>query len=203
MAPVNGEPFLRYVFNYLLKNGVTHVVVAVGYKAEAIQEYFGDMFKEIHITYSIEDTPLGTGGAIKKALECCRSEDVVIVNGDTYFDVDLREMYAFHLSRVSKLTIAIKQMNNFDRYGSVIIEDDIIEQFVEKKQTAHGKINGGTYIIKKNIFDSINEKIFSFEKVILESGIWEIRAFESTGYFIDIGVPEDYYRAQAEFPNIF
>jgi len=132
MAPINEEPFLKYIFEYLLKNGVTHTVIAAGYKAECIQEYFGDEYKGIKISYSIEDMPLGTGGALKKAMDCCNEDDVFILNGDTYFDVDLIEMKVFHEKHSSKLTIAVKSLNNFDRYGSVIIKNDIIKEFVEK-----------------------------------------------------------------------
>lgn len=199
MASVNGEPFLKYVFDYLLKNEVTRAVLAIGYKAEVIQKYFGDNYKGIKITYSIEDNPLGTGGAIKKALDYCYEDDIFILNGDTYFDVDLNEMKSFHGYKNSNLTVAVKLMTNFDRYGAVEIEDHIIKQFQEKKPTVQGKINGGTYLMKKRIIDSVDEESFSFEKVILENGMIDIYAFESDRYFIDIGVPEDYYRAQKDF----
>jgi len=202
MAPFNGKPFLKYLFDYLLKNGVTHIILAAGYKAEVIQKYFGDNYKGIGITYSVEDKPLGTGGAIKKALEFCNEDDVFILNGDTYFDVDLNEMKEFHAYKDSKLTVAIKPMSHFDRYGVVVIENYMIKKFDEKKPTVHGKINGGTYLIKKTIFNSVDEDSFSFEKGILESGVVDIYAFESEGYFIDIGVPEDYYRAQKDFLDI-
>jgi D-glycero-alpha-D-manno-heptose 1-phosphate guanylyltransferase len=202
MAPINGEPFLKYLFEYLLKNGVTRIVLAVGYKSESIKDYFGDEYKGISIAYSTEDIPLGTGGAIKKAMEVCNEDDVFILNGDTYFGVNLAEMKAFHEMHSSKLTIAVKELSNFDRYGSVVIEDDVIKEFVEKKPTEHGKINGGAYLLKKVIFDSISEVSFSFEKMVLEKGIVNIYAYESEGYFTDIGVPEDYYKAQEDLKVI-
>ena len=201
MADVNGEPFLTYIFEYLFKNRIEHVVLAVGYKAECIKDYFKDEYKGIKITYSFEDIPLGTGGAIKKALNCCKSSDVFILNGDTYFDVDLNEMKVFHEKNQSKLTVAVKELSNFDRYGSVVIENDMIKRFVEKKPTDQGKINGGIYRLQKEVLNSVNKELFSFEKVILESGIVDIYAFRSDRYFIDIGVPEDYYKAQGDFLN--
>lgn len=202
MAPVYGQPFLKYIFKYLSKNGVKHIILAVGYKADAIQKYFGDNYQGINITYSIEDTPLGTGGAIKKALDCCEEENVFIINGDTYFDVDLKKMKIFHNDKSSYLSIAVKPMSNFERYGAVVIEKDMIKKFAEKKPTIEGKINGGIYLINSKIMSSIGQKSFSFEKVILERGLVEIYAFESNGYFIDIGVPEDYYRAQVDFEKM-
>ena len=198
MAPVNGKPFLKYVFEYLLKNKVTHAVLAAGYKSECIKDYFGDEYKGISITYSLEDTPLGTGGAIKRAMKFCNEEDVFILNGDTYFGVDLFEMKAFHEMHFSKLTIAVKEFGNFDRYGSVVIENDVIKELVEKKPTEYGKINGGTYCLEKEIFDSIRDDAFSFEERVLESGLLDIYAYTSEAYFIDIGVPEDYYKAQED-----
>lgn len=201
MAPVNGSPLLKYIMDYLGKNGITHVVFAAGYKAQVIQNYFEDCYQGIKIIYSIEDMPLGTGGAIKKALDCCNEKNVFIINGDTYFDVDLKSMKNFHAEMDSSLTIAVKPMSNFERYGSVIIENRRIVKFEEKRLTASGKINGGIYVIKKEILDGIEKVSFSFENDILEGCIVDIHAFESNGYFIDIGVPEDYYKAQEDFAS--
>jgi len=164
MAPINGEPFLKYLFDYLLKDGVSHVVFAVGYKYGAIESYFGHNYRGIKITYSIEDVPLGTGGAIKKAINCCQEEEVFVLNGDTFFEVNLMAMKAYHDKRRSQLTIAVKALSNFDRYGSVIIENSVITEFKEKKPTTYGKINAGTYLLKRSLLASIEEESFSFEK---------------------------------------
>lgn len=198
MAPINGRPFLEYVFGYLLRNGVERTILAVGYKAEKISDYFGTNYNSTPIIYSYEDSPLGTGGAILKALGICNCENVIIVNGDTYFDVNLPEMLEYHKRMGSKLTMAVKAMINFDRYGSVIIENNKVIRFDEKKPTAYGKINGGIYIVNKSVFEGMDSRVFSFEKSILESEHSCVYAFESEGYFIDIGVPEDYYKAQKE-----
>lgn len=203
MAPINGRPFLTYIFDYLSNNGVTHTILAVGYKADIIKEYFGKVYNGIKITYSFEDTPLGTGGAIKNALDYCKNKDIFIINGDTFFDVDLNEMKEFHVSKKSKLTLAVKLMANYDRYGSIITDNDKIKSFEEKKPTVQGKINGGIYLLNKSIFDSVCQKSFSFEKLILEAGNVDIYAFESEGYFIDIGVPKDYYKAQEDFLGLY
>jgi D-glycero-alpha-D-manno-heptose 1-phosphate guanylyltransferase len=199
MAPVNGRPFLEYIFDYLLQNKVKHVVLAIGYKGEVIQNHFGDSYQGIEITYSKEDKPLGTGGAIKKAFNCCKDRDVFVINGDTYFNVDLIGMMDFHKSKNSMLTVAVKLMNNFDRYGSVVINNDKILKFEEKKKTLEGKINGGIYLVNRSILNSILETSFSFEKRVLEDAGYDIFAYNSDGYFIDIGVPEDYEKAQKDF----
>ena len=203
MALVCEQPFLKYIFDYLFQNGVNHIILAVGYKADIIQQYFGDNYNGISITYSLEDIPLGTGGAIKKALECCKEDNVFIINGDTYFDVDLNKIKAFHSEKDSNLSIAVKSMRNFERYGVVVIQDNKIKKFEEKKLTLEGKINGGVYLINSKIMSAVNKKSFSFESEILESGLVDIYALESDGYFIDIGVPEDYYRAQIDFKKMW
>lgn len=194
MAPINDKPFLEYIFEDLNKKGVTNVVLAVGYMKEKIEEYFKYQYKNIEISYSEENSPLGTGGAIKKAVLKCREENIFIINGDTFYDVDLEKMRKFHIENKSSLTIAVKEMENFDRYGSLIIENNKIIKFEEKKPMSKGKINGGIYLIKKNTFQGIEEESFSFEKEILENEKTEKYAYESNGYFIDIGIPEDYYK---------
>ena len=194
MAPINDKPFLEYIFEDLNKKGVTHVALAVGYMKEKIEEYFKNQYKNIEISYSEENSPLGTGGAIKKAVSKCREEDIFIINGDTFYDVDLEKMKKFHIENKSSLTIAVKEMENFDRYGSLVIENNKIIKFEEKKPMSKGKINEGIYLIKKNIFQGIEQESFSFEKEILENEKTEKYAYESNGYFIDIGIPEDYYK---------
>lgn len=194
MAPVNDVPFLQYILDYLKVNNINKVVLAVGYKWGVIQSYFGNQYKGIELVYSVEQEPLGTGGAIKQALQKCDEDNVYIINGDTYFDVDLEEMMKEHLTQNSDLTIATKYMKKFDRYGRVIISDNRIIDFEEKKFNAEGDINGGIYICKKTILDSIQSDKFSFEKDIMEKyiDIYKFYCFRSASYFMDIGIPEDY-----------
>ena len=193
MALVNGKPFLEYLLKDLSKKGIKHVILAVGYKKEIIKEYFKNKYEDIEITYSEELVPLGTGGAIKKALKLVKEEDVFIVNGDTFFDVDLKKMKKFHTENKSILTVAIKEMENFDRYGSLVIKENRIIEFEEKKKKDKGKINGGIYLIKKDLLSRVEKENFSFEKEVLEDKKIEKHSYESEGYFIDIGIPEDYY----------
>lgn len=201
MASINGKPFLEYIFEDLEKKGITHIILAVGYMKEKIKEYFKENYKNIKISYSEEDNPLGTGGAIKKAISKCQEQNIFIINGDTFYDVDLKKMLKFHNIKDSSLTIAVKEMENFNRYGSLIIKEDKIVNFEEKKSKTKGKINGGIYLIKKNILQDKEQDIFSFEKEVLEDKNIEKYAYESNGYFIDIGIPEDYYLFKKDFIN--
>jgi D-glycero-alpha-D-manno-heptose 1-phosphate guanylyltransferase len=144
---------------------------------------------------------LGTGGAIRYALRQAKSEHVLIINGDTLFHVPLCQMMSFHLEQQSDLTLALKPMTNFDRYGNVLLSNTRVTGFEEKKHQAKGNINGGMYCIRKEIFERFDfPKKFSFESDFLESYVSKIRVYGFTveGYFIDIGIPEDFERAQLE-----
>lgn len=205
MAPVAGKPFLQYVLDYLGKQGIDTAILAVGYLRNTIIEYFGDEYNGLIIKYSAEDEPLGTGGAIKQACAMADGENVFVINGDTFFDVDLAQLFRFHISNQALLSVALKRMEKFDRYGTVEINDrNKITGFREKEYLDEGLINGGVYCLNKNIFpDSIPQK-FSFETEILEKEIktGKIFGLESKGYFIDIGIPEDYEKAQTDFIDV-
>ena len=199
MAPVKDKPFLEYLLNELIDQGISKVVLAVGYKAETLIEYFGNRYKNIEIEYSIEENSLGTGGAIKKALELTTESNIVIVNGDTFSKVNLVEMMRKHLKNRADLTIATKTMRKFDRYGQVLSENDKIVGFREKQYCDEGNINIGTYIIKKNFFKDVKtEEVFSFENDIMEKYFDEMNfiSYLSDTIFIDIGIPEDYEKIQ-------
>jgi len=201
MAPIGDKPFLEYILKYLQKNGITRVVLSVGYKWETIKEYFGDKFENIELVYSVEDEPLGTGGAIKKAMNQVKNSQVYIINGDTFFNIDLKNLV---LEDNSRLILSLKHMTNFDRYGCVESDNNnLVTAFTEKGYRESGNINGGIYLASKNIFDSyeLDEK-FSFEEfmqVNFDKLKISVKVFEN--YFIDIGIPEDYEKAQSEIKN--
>ncbi|HIC4156564.1 TPA: D-glycero-D-manno-heptose 1-phosphate guanosyltransferase [Campylobacter jejuni] len=192
MAPINDKPFLEFIFEYLKKQGIKEVILAVSYKYEVMQEYFKDEFLGIKIKYSIEKEPLGTGGAIKEALKFIKNEAYVL-NGDTIFDIDLKKL----ILNNSKICLALKQMNDFDRYGTVELDSkNYIKLFKEKEFKKQGLINGGIYFLNKDIFNdfTLQEK-FSFEEFLQENyEKLKAKAHIFDNYFIDIGVPGDYGR---------
>ena len=201
MAPVAGRPFLSYLLDYLVRQNIRKIILATGYKREKIYEYYGDSFKEAELIYSEEQEPLGTGGALKQALHYVTSADVFVLNGDTFFNVDLQELMGFHLENQAHVTLSLKEMNNFDRYGTVEVVNHRVVKFNEKKYTANGKINGGVYVVNAHCFDLVDlPSKFSFEVDFMQAYTDKLKifAFESKGYFIDIGVPEDYLKAQSE-----
>lgn len=201
MAPVAGKPFLQYLLNYLAQYKINRVVLAVGYKHEIISGYFGNNYNGIELEYAIEHEPMGTGGGILNALRYIDNQQSFLLNGDSFFEVDLTALFRHHNQTQAHITLSVKEMFNFERYGTVSLEGSRVVSFNEKKAVRHGFINGGVYLIDKRTFSykSLPSK-FSFEKEILEEGI-DVLSFESLisqGYFIDIGIPEDYARAQTE-----
>ena len=207
MAPILDLPFLHYIFLFLKKNNVKKVVLAVGYKHEIIQDFFKDNYEGIAISYSIEDEPLGTGGAILKAFDCVEN-DAFLINGDTFFNIDLAKIAVAYSTQNCKMAIALKPMQKFDRYGIVNMdENQFVTSFEEKKYCENGLINAGVYLTNKQIFSYIfKENIpqkFSFEKEILENKKLtnQLTGLVFDNYFIDIGIPEDYAAAQISFKN--
>ena len=208
MAPVVGKPFLSYLFQYLSHYDVSKVILSVGYLREKIYEWV-DMHRDEYsftIEYVEELEPLGTGGGIKLALQKATSDEVCILNGDTYFDVELSSMLKAHIESGKELTLALKPLEKFDRYGNVEIYGSTIAAFREKTYCEKGLINGGVYIINRNnhLMDGLPDK-FSFEKSVLEPAASNnsLNGCVQNGYFIDIGIPEDYCKANSEFANIF
>lgn len=200
MAPVGGIPFLQYVMDYLVKQKVTHVVMAVSYKRESIINYFGRDYRGIQIDYSVEETPLGTGGAIKKAFALCREERAFVLNGDSFLAVDLGALRRRAEQADSAATIVLKEMKNFDRYGTVEIDGQgNIISFREKTACREGLINGGVYDMKKTVLKDYPEK-FGMEQECFVRLVEEkqINSIICEGYFVDIGIPEDYKRVQRE-----
>jgi len=207
MAPVAGKPFLEYLFCFLKQQGIEKVILSTGYKHEVIEAHFGNRWNNLQIEYVIEEKPLGTGGAIKLALNKTQTDQILILNGDTFFAVDLRKFFRFHYEKKANISIAAKKMDDLSRYGSFTFEDNFrITDFIEKKERKNGYINGGIYLIDKNSLplDKVPEK-FSFEKTILMEKVKELQifAFPAGNYFIDIGIPEDYDHAQTELPQFF
>lgn len=202
MAPINNVPFLSYLLQKLKENNINKITLSVGYKSETIRSYFGDSYKGIPITYKYEIEPLGTGGGMKFASEEIESDFFFVLNGDTFFDINIQELGLQAKLTNSDVTVALKKMYEFDRYGSIKVNSHLkIIGFEEKKYQEIGFINGGIYCLKKNILSDKREKKFSFEKDILEKSYNHYKFYGKifSDYFIDIGIPNDYFQAQNDF----
>lgn len=202
MAPVAGQPFLTYIIRHLLSQGIEKFVFSLGYKHEVISEFLAVQFAYIRYTCIIEDQPLGTGGAIRLALSGIAERDVLIVNGDTLFKINVDDISDLHIEKQAECTVALKPMVDFERYGVVEMNDEgEIKNFSEKKYSEQGLINGGVYVLNKNGFLKKDfTDVFSFEKDYLEQYVQSslFCGILQDNYFIDIGIPADYEKAQTE-----
>lgn len=206
MAPVDGRPFLSYVVNYYRQQGISKFIFSLGYRHEAVTSWLKENYPDLTMEFSIEREPLGTGGAVQLAMGKVKEQDVLILNGDTFFEVSLEELKKVHQQNSSACSICLKPMQDFNRYGIVETDDDgRIMDFKEKQQYAEGLINGGVYLLNSPRFRQQQRPVvFSFEKDYLERSYYAMPMYGvvQKGYFIDIGIPEDYTRAQAELPAL-
>ncbi|NOT90497.1 nucleotidyltransferase family protein [Ferruginibacter sp.] len=202
MAPINGVPFIGLVINYLQSQGIQHFIFSLGYKSEMLINFIESEYPQLDKQYCIEEEPLGTGGAIMQACKKVNSENVLVLNGDTLFKINLKSLSNLHVQKKADCTIALKEMFNIERYGTVDMNNsNTVIAFTEKRFCQNGLINGGVYALNvKNFLKENLPEVFSFEKDYLER-LFSIRAIfglKYTTHFIDIGIPEDYERAQIE-----
>lgn len=204
MAPVEGKPFLEWQIEWLKKQNFKDVVLLVGHMGGLIEDAFGDGSRlGIHIEYSREKELLGTGGAVIRALNRHETDAFIVINGDTYFDVDLRYLAERALSpdESDNLHIALKLKDDVGRYGSVVINElNHITGFTEKSAAGgKGLINGGIYAGRKSLFRDFAETKISMETEIFPILLKQdrLRGIPFDGNFIDIGIPEDYYYANS------
>jgi D-glycero-alpha-D-manno-heptose 1-phosphate guanylyltransferase len=200
MAPVGSRPFIGYITDYFRRAGIERFIFALGYKSAAFEEFFEREFPDGSYTVSLEDTPLGTGGAMRQACTLAGDATVLILNGDTFFRIDLNALSSFHAAHQADCSLCLKPMQDFDRFGVVELNaEGRVRQFREKQVYRSGLINGGVYALDRESF--LREElpaVFSFEKDYLEKMLDKRRLFglEQNNYFIDIGIPEDYLRVQ-------
>ncbi len=205
MAPINGKPFLDYQLKYLKHYGVKKVILSVGHMSDKVMAHYKTNFEGLEIVYSVEKTPLGTGGGIRLALEKCHDDNILVLNGDSFFDMDLTHFYNQHLTHSCLFSLALLKVTNAGRYGTIEFGNrHIINSFKEKNgENGPGLINAGVYLLNKDLFlrKTESHKNFSIEKDFFEKKLKEIEifGFEQKGYFIDIGIPEDYKKAQDDF----
>lgn len=200
MAPVNGKPFLYYVLKYLKNQDFKRVVLSVGYLKEQIIDYLKNE-NEIEVAFAEEEIPLGTGGALKFALDFCKSKNPFVLNGDTLFNVNLKKMLKQHADNQSDITIAVRRVDDVSRYGEIEFDEQKrILNFKEKSDfPKEGFINGGTYIVDKELFRDFEFEKFSLEKDFFVPKVKKLNfsAFISNDSFLDIGIPSDYEKASA------
>jgi D-glycero-alpha-D-manno-heptose 1-phosphate guanylyltransferase len=168
---------------------------------EVIIDAFHEGYCGLPLTYVVEESPLGTGGAIREALRHVNGSSALVMNGDTYVKLDFAAMFSRHLRGESPITMAVTKVDDTARYGGVVVKDQRVVGFVEKGKKGPGWINAGVYVLSRNFpWPQLFASRFSFENDVLTPFLTDLRptAFPHTGYFLDIGVPEDLDRAQIE-----
>lgn len=204
MAPINGHPFLECQMDFWLKQGIRHFILSVGYKHELISSYFGSEYRGATIDYVVEDVPMGTGGGLLLSLKyLSNTNPFLLLNGDSFFDVSISELLKHHLANRAAVTFSLFRTSEEGRYMGMRLRDDgRILSLGDKQNQSTALANGGVYVVDPKVFDGYpapTKKVLSLEADIFpellksEAGMW---GHESKGLFIDIGVPEDYFRAQ-------
>lgn len=205
LASIAGRPFLAWLIASLAKQGVTSVTLSVHHQWEKIRDYFSANTAPVPIEYAVEPNALGTGGAMKFALAQSKThEPVLVLNGDSYVKADIRALYQQHMKNNAALSMVLRKVPDSGRYGTVETQGDIITAFGEGKVGKPGLINAGVYVISPSLFTESLPEAFSFERDFLPTRLGVIKpcAFIAEDYFIDIGIPEDYARAQKELPEV-
>lgn len=207
MADVAGKPFLWWLLRQIETQGVADTYLSVGYRHEQVRSGMGDHFGAMRLHYVIEDEPLGTGGAVRKALAEMPEDEVLVFNGDTFAALDLAPFVAAAQAKQADVAIAVAEVADADRYGTVDADETgMIRAFQEKGRQGAGRINAGVYYLRKAVLlhDSTLPERFSLEQDFLAQRVGKLRLLALAGVsdFIDIGVPEDYQTAQTKVPAL-
>ena len=207
LAPIGDKPFLALLIDFLARKGFISVTLSVHHDWQKIRDYFTENSPAIALDYAVEETPLGTGGAIAYALKKHKTlEPVFVINGDSFVQVDYQKLYTQHKNTCAKLTIVLREAPDTGRYGKVVTHNGIITSFASGETNTPGMINAGVYVMQPDVFSEKNLPAqFSFEKDFLPSHLDALKpqSFFAYDYFIDIGIPADYDRASKELLEIF
>ena len=202
MAPIRDRPFLEYQMDFWIDQGISRFILSVGYLNQTISSHFGDSYRSVQINYVKENTPLGTGGGLLMAAKNL-AEPFLLLNGDTFFEVDLNDLCLFHNEHNAEWTMSLFRSKDLDRYMGVrLAKTGEILVLKSKESQIDLLVNGGVYIINPSAISRLNLNPgikSSLENQLLPSFLslgGRLLGIEFYGKFIDIGVPEDYYRAQ-------
>lgn len=198
MAPIGDKPFLEILLSSLARKGFKRVILSVGFMAEKISAHFGARYAGMDLVYVLEESPLGTGGAVRLALNSCQGDHVFVFNGDTFVDLEVDQVERLWQSRRHSIIVG-RKLPDTERYGRLLVSDGRVDGFSEKGVAGPGLINAGCYVFRKNQLDDWPPNApFSIESDYFVRAVTTepVDVFETTGLFIDIGIPEDFSRAQ-------
>ena len=202
MAPIRDRPFLEYQMDFWIDQGISRFILSVGHLNQKISSHFGDSYRSVQINYVEENTPLWTGGGLLMAAKNL-AEPFLLLNGDTFFEVDLNDLFLFHNEHNAEWTMSLFRSKDLDRYlGVELSKTGEIVVLKSKQSKIDLLVNGGVYLINPSAISRLNLNPgikSSLENQLLPSFLslgGRLFGIECYGKFIDIGVPEDYYRAQ-------
>lgn len=199
MALVQDRPFMEYVIRELAAGGIGKIIFAVGYKGSMVEEYFQDgKSMGVETAYAYEKELLGTGGAIKNAAGYMAEDQALVLNADTFYRMDYSRLVKLKAEKQLDMALVLREVGDVSRYGQAVLKDGMLAGFNEKtSEKRPGTINGGVYLMTRQLIDQIPEGKVSLEYDMIPRWMEEgkrLGGFVNDGYFIDIGIPEDYYR---------
>lgn len=203
MALIEDRPFMEYVVRGLARFGITDIIFAVGYKGSMVEEHFGDGTAfGIRASYAYEEELLGTAGAIKNAGRFVTEDSFFVLNADTFYRIDYGRLVTIKEENGLDMALVLREVPDVSRYGAAVLDGVMLTGFNEKaKEAGPGTINGGVYLMSRKLLDEIPAGKVSLEHEMIPGWMKEGRrlgGFVNDGYFIDIGVPDDYFRFQEE-----
>jgi len=205
IAEVNNRPFIIYLLKQLDNLGLNKVVISTGYMSEVVKKEIGNNYNKMNIIYSEEKKPLGTGGAIRLALPLIETQFVLVMNGDSYLDINLNKFIEWANHKKPDAAICLAKMQDTKRFGRVVLKDGYrIKSFVEKSSNdIPGYINAGIYILNKELLSTmVVDEFCSIERDLFPNWLHKnCYGYICNNKFLDIGTPESYGQADDFFPN--
>lgn len=203
LAEVKGRPFIAYLLDQLAAAGIDRVVLSTGYLGEQVQKLLCDTYRDLDLVYSQELVPLGTAGALRRALPLFNSDPVLVMNGDSYCHANLQALLDWHVARNAQASLLLTEVPDTHRYGQVWTDKDgLIRRFTEKSdEGGPGWISAGVYMLSHRVLEAIPEgRTVSLEQEVFPVWIGRgLYGYRGEGSFLDIGTPEAYAVAPSFF----
>jgi NDP-sugar pyrophosphorylase family protein len=206
LAPVHGRPFLACLLDQLADAGLTHAVLCTGYRADLVEAAFGAKYRSLTLEYSQEASPLGTGGALRLAIDRVRSQTVLAMNGDSFVDVDIPSFFSEHVRSRLESSLLLTKVIDTARYGCVTMDCSGRVLNFEEKGARHGAgwINAGVYLIDRSLLENVPGGVaVSLERDLLPQWIaGRLGGIPCRGKFLDIGTPESFAETETFFQPV-
>lgn len=203
LVEIRGRPFLEYLLDQVAAAGIRYVVLCTGYLGGQVRAAFGDSYGSLHLVYSQESSPLGTAGALRLALPLFKSEAVLVMNGDSFCEANLKAFWAWHCARKACGTLLLVEMRETERYGRVEVgADGHVLCFDEKSgKGGPGWISAGIYLLNSPLLLTIPaDRPVSLEREMFSAWISRgLYGYRSDWRFLDIGTPEGFALAEQFF----